>query len=304
MRIISLLPSATEILCALGLEDQVVGITHGCDYPAAIRNRPRITRTAIPDGSGREIDGRVRERHAAGLPLYELDETLLTALKPDLLVTQGLCDVCAVPDGLSRAVAARLPGSPRVVSLAPRRLNDVLADIRELGDITGTEMRARELVAHLRARIEAVESVAGRRVRPRVSFLEWVDPLFAAGHWTPELVSLAGGEEGHGQPGGRSRGLTWEEVLHWQPEVMVIACCGLSVDRTLDELAGSDLCSRIGALPCGRSGRVYVTDGHAYFSRSSPRLAESLELLAHLFHPDTFPAPLVPWTAVEVASRA
>lgn len=303
MRIVSLLPSATEILCSLGLEEQVVGITHGCDYPESILNRPRITRTAIPEGSSSEIDQLVRERHAAGLALYDLDEGLLAELQPDLLVTQGLCDVCAVPDTDARAVAARLPGKPRVVSLAPTRLNDVLANILVLGDLTDTADRAMNLVASLRARIQRIQQgVHGRRI-PRVSFLEWMAPLFAAGHWTPELISLAGGNEGHGQPGGRSRQMEWEEILRWQPEVMVIACCGLSVERTLEELPGSPIAGGLAALPCGRSGRVYIADGQAYFSRSSPRLAESLELLAHLFHPDVFPEAPVPWRSPEVASR-
>jgi iron complex transport system substrate-binding protein len=304
MRIVSLLPSATELLAALGLEDQLVGITHGCDYPETVQTRPRVTGTEIPkEGSSREIDRLVRERHAAGLPLYALDEDLLAKLAPDLLVTQGLCDVCAVPDSDATAMAGRLPGRPRVVSLAPTTLEDVLANVLELGDVTGTGARARELVSQFRARIDAVRLRAASLPPPRVSLLEWLDPPYAAGHWTPELVALAGGVEGHGRPGGRSRAMGWEEVVGWQPEVVLVACCGFTVERALEELDRTSLPARLAELPAGQTGRVYVTDGQGYFSRPSLRLADSLELLAHLFHPDHFAAQGAPCIPVEIASR-
>lgn len=290
MRIVSLLPSATEILCALGLEEQLVGVTHGCDYPPSVSRLPRITSTGIPaDASSGEIDRLVRWRHAAGLPLYDLDEALLRRLAPDLMVTQGLCDVCAVADSDARAVAARLPGTVDVISLAPVLLADVLANILELGDRTGTAPRAQALVAEAVSRIAAVRGKTEGLPQRRVSLLEWVDPLYAAGHWTPELVQLAGGIDGHGRPGARSRRMPWSEVQEWAPEVLILACCGLDLPRSLAELATLRAQPGFADLPCVATRQLFVIDGDAYFSRSGPRLVDSLEILAHLLHPELFP---------------
>jgi iron complex transport system substrate-binding protein len=279
------------MLCALGLEDQLVGVTHGCDYPPSVAKLPRVTSTGIPSDAGNaEIDRLVRERHAAGLPLYDLDERLLARLRPDLLVTQGLCDVCAIPDATARDLASCLPGSPAVVSLAPRTLVDVFANILELGQLTGREAQSLALVRELRGRVEQVRTRAeGMPVRPRVTLLEWLDPLYACGHWTPELVSLAGGTEGHAQPGARSRLLDWDQVLAWRPEILVIACCGLDLTETERHLGLVTVRPRYRDLPCVMQGRVYVVDGNAYFSRPGPRLVDSLELLAHLLDPIRFP---------------
>jgi iron complex transport system substrate-binding protein len=290
MRIVSLLPSATEILCELGLEDQLVGVTHSCDYPASVLRLPKVTSTVIPkDAPGGEIDRLVRERHLAGSPLYQLDEGLLARLKPDLLVTQGLCDVCAVADSTVADVASRLPGRPELVSLAPTRLIDVLGDILALGRRTRTDSRAQAVVTGLRARVAAVQGRAEMLPHPRVTLLEWTDPLYAAGHWTPELVTLAGGIDGHAKPGDRSRRMEWEEVRAWQPEVLVLACCGLDAERSQTELRL--LAKRPGftGLPCVVEGRVFVMDGQAYLSRPGPRLVESLEMLAGFLHPARFP---------------
>jgi iron complex transport system substrate-binding protein len=301
MRIVSLLPSATEMLCALGLEDQLVGVTHGCDYPRAVDRLPRVTSTGIPkDASSAEIDRLVRERRAAGLPLYDLDTGLLARLRPDLLVTQGLCDVCAVPDATARDVARGLPGRPAVVSLAPRTLADVFANISELGQLTDREVRAASLVNDLRRRVDAVRVGAEElERRPRVSLLEWLDPLYACGHWTPELVSLAGGIEGHAEAGAASRVLGWEEVLAWQPEVMVIACCGLDTAETDRQFPPVTRRPGFLDLPCAATGRIFAVDGIAYFSRPGPRLVDSLELLAHLLHPDRFPES--PWPFLKLS---
>lgn len=297
MRIVSLLPSATEMLCALGLEDQLVGVTHGCDYPPAVNLLPRVTSTGIPkDASSAEIDRLVRQRHAAGLPLYELDTRLLTRLRPDLLVTQGLCDVCAVPDATARDVACGLPGGPAVVSLAPRTLVDVFANILELGGLTGREAEAVTMVAALRRRVDAVrEKTESLEVRPRVSLLEWLDPLYACGHWTPELVTFAGGTEGHAQTGAASRVLQWREVVAWQPEVMLVACCGLDTEETDRQFPLVTGRPGFSELPCAISGRIYAVDGIAYFSRPGPRLVDSLEVLAHLLHPRLFPTAAAPF---------
>lgn len=299
MRIVSLLPSATEMLCALGLEDQVVGVTHGCDFPGSITRLPRVTSTGIPkDASAAEIDRLVRERHAAGLPLYDLDRHLLQRLRPDLLVTQGLCDVCAVPDTAARDVAAELPGCPTVVSLAPRTLGDVFANVLELGQLTGREAEAARLVALLQARTDRVRDRASTVPRVRVTLIEWLDPLYACGHWTPELVTLAGGQEGHAAPGVASRVLGWDEVLAWRPEVMVIAGCGLTVDEVGEQFGGLAARPGFSDLPCARSGRIVAVDGLAYFSRPGPRLVDSLELLAHLLHPRLFPEAPAPFVTL------
>lgn len=297
MRIVSLLPSATEMLCALGLEEQLVGVTHGCDYPPSVSDLPRVTSTGIPkDAGSAEIDRLVRERHAAGLPLYDLDSELLARLRPDLLVTQGLCDVCAIPDSTARDVARQLPGCPAVVSLAPRRLVDVFANILELGQLTGREDQALQLVRELWTRADGVrertEKVAHR---PRVSLLEWLDPIYACGHWSPELVTMAGGHEGHASPGVASRVMDWREVIEWRPEVMVVACCGLDTDETERQFPLVTSRPGFASLPCAQSGRVYAVDGMAYFSRPGPRLVDSLEVLAHLLHPGLFPQASAPF---------
>lgn len=304
MRIVSLLPSATEMLCALGLEDMLVGITHGCDYPESVTRLPRVTSTGIPkDATSAEIDRLVRERHAAGLPLYDIDRGLLQRLRPDLLVTQGLCEVCAVSDRQAHDVAAGLPGRPTVVTQAPRRLVDVFANILELGQLTGREAEAAGLVARLRRRVDRVVQVTAQlELRPRVTFLEWLDPLYACGHWTPELVELAGGREGHAATGAASRVLGWDEVLGWQPEVMVVAGCGLSTREVEAQFAPVARLPGFSSLPCATSGRVVAVDGMAYFSRPGPRLVDSLELLAHILHPAEFPAtPATPLTLVNPA---
>jgi len=285
------------MLCALGLEEQLVGVTHGCDYPPGVTRLPRVTSTGIPkDASSAEIDRLVRERHAAGLPLYDLDAGLLARLRPDLLVTQGLCDVCAVPDATVRDVACGLPEQPAVVSLAPRSVADVFANILELGHLTGRQAAALQLVQELRSRVEAVrEQTESMPERPRVSLVEWLEPLYASGHWTPELVALAGGREGHGRPGAASRVLEWKDVESWRPEVMVLACCGMDLAET--ERQFRLIADRPGFadLPCAISGRVYAVDGGAYFSRPGPRLVESLELLAHLLQPGRFPHKPAPF---------
>jgi len=288
MRIVSLLPSATEILCALGLEDQLVGVTHECDYPPFVRQLPKVTRTLIPtEASSAEIDRLVLQRLQRGGALYTLNLPVLEALRPDLIVTQALCDVCAVAEDEVRAAACMLPGRPQVVNLEPQTLSEVLAAIRQVGSALGLEQRAQEVIEALSSRIAAVVTrTAGLEHRPRVALLEWLDPPFSCGHWNPELVRLAGGVEGLGQEGRPSRTLRLEEVLAWQPEVVFIACCGFSVERTLSDLPALQFVPGWQDVPAVRSGRVYVTDGSHYFSRPGPRLVDSLEILAHTLHPE------------------
>ena len=293
MRIVSLLPSATEIICELGLADQLVGVTHECDFPAEIRGLPKVTNTLIPtDASSAEIDALVRDRLGGQSALYTLNMPVLERLAPDLIVTQALCDVCAVSEDEVKNAACMLPGSPRVINLEPETLDEVLDCVRVVGDATGVSDRAERAVAALRARVDAVVTANARvSSRPRVALLEWLDPPFSTGHWNPELVELAGGEDGLGQAGEKSRTLRWDEVVAWQPEVVLISCCGFTAERALQDTRVLRDVPGWDELPAVRQQRVWVTDGSAYFSRPGPRLVDSLELLAHVIHPDLHPLP-------------
>jgi iron complex transport system substrate-binding protein len=293
MRIVSLLPSATEIICRLGLGDQLVGVTHECDYPPAVQRLPKVTRTLIPaEASSSQIDRLVRERLLTDRALYTLNLPVLQELRPDLIVTQALCDVCAVDEEEVRAAACVLPGGPRVINLEPQTLSEVLASIRQVAAAAGADRVGEEVIDELTARVKAVITRTAQVQRPvRVALLEWLDPPFSCGHWSPELVRLAGGIEGLGQEGRPSRTLRWDEVLVWQPEVVFIACCGFSVERTLCDLPALQSIPGWQEVPAVRSGRVYVTNGSHYFSRPGPRLVDSLEILAHTLHPDVHPLP-------------
>jgi iron complex transport system substrate-binding protein len=293
MRIVSLLPSATEMICTLGLEDQLVGVTHECDFPAFVRGLPKVTNTLIPtDAPSPEIDRLVRQRLETTRALYTLNLPMLEELRPDLIVTQALCDVCAVAEEEVQAAACSLPGSPRVINLEPQTLSQVFGAIRQVAAAAGVSPKGEEVVEGLAARVEGV--VARRtalRSRPRVALLEWLDPPFSCGHWSPELVRLAGGVEGLGREGRPSRTLRWDEVIEWQPEVVFIACCGFDVARTMDDVP---LLQRVPGwqdLLAVRLGQIYVTDGSHYFSRPGPRLVDSLEILAHTLDPIVHPLP-------------
>jgi iron complex transport system substrate-binding protein len=294
MKIVSLLPSATEMVCALGLRDSLVGVTHECDYPGSVRPLPKVTRTLIPaDATSAEIDRLVRERLQTQRALYTLDLPTLEALRPDLIVTQALCDVCAVAEAEVREAACALPGSPRVLNLEPQSLDEVLTCLRQVAEAAGVgARRTEEVIAALKGR---VDRVAGRSAalasRPRVALLEWLDPPFSCGHWSPELVRLAGGVEGLGREATPSRTLAWDEVSAWRPDVVVIACCGFDVERTVQDLPALAANPAWQGLPAVRSGRVYVCDGSQYFSRPGPRLVDSLEILAHALHPEVHPLP-------------
>ena len=293
MRIVSLLPSATEIIATLGLDDQLVGVTHECDWPASVVGLPKVTKTLIPtDATSAEIDRMVRDRLGAQSALYTLDVEMLARLKPDLIVTQALCDVCAVAEEEVRNAACMLPNLPPVVNLEPETLSEVLACIRQVADAVGEPRRADSVIAALQARVDAVAARSARVAdRPRVALLEWLDPPFSTGHWNPELVRLAGGEDGLGREGAKSRTLRWDEVIAYQPEVVLISCCGFTTERAMQDVPLLDRVPGWSDVPAVRAGRVYVTDGAAYFSRPGPRLVDSLELLAHVVHPDVSPLP-------------
>lgn len=285
-RIASLLPSATEIVCSLGLEDALVAVSHSCDFAGPVASLPRVTRTRVPHGAAsHEIDAVVRECLHRGESLYQLDEALLESLRPDLIVTQALCEVCAVgPAEVGRAVPA-LSSRPLVITLEPRTLEEVFGAIETVGAAVGRSREAAALVADLRRRVEAIRARgAALARRPRVAFLEWADPPICGGHWNPELVELAGGCDGLGRRGEPSRMVAWEDVLSWQPEVMVLACCGFDEARGQREMELLRRRPGFARLPCARNGRTYVMDGVRLFSRPGPSLVESLERLAATLH--------------------
>ena len=278
----SLLPSATEIVRALGLESALVAVSHSCDFPGRVETLPRATSTRVPSGAAsREIDEVVRECFRRGESLYQLDDALLERLQPEVIVTQSLCEVCAVGAGEVERAAPVLGSRPAVITLEPHTLDEALDSILTVGDALGRSKEAAALVRGLRRRVDAVRArTALRRQRPRVAFLEWVDPPISGGHWNPELVALAGGCDGLGRPGEPSRTLAWEEILEWQPEVLVLACCGFAETRGREELELLRQRPAFADLPCARSGRVHVMDGVRLFSRPGPSLVESLERLA------------------------
>lgn len=293
-RIVSLLPSATEIVCELGLGDALVGVTHECDHPAFVRDLPKVTQSFIPtDATSREIDALVRERLQTERALYSLDLAALERLAPDLIVTQALCDVCAVAEREVTAAACSLPDRPTVVNLEPMSLARVLDSLHVVAQVAGVPARAAPAIARLQQRIDAVARRSESLVnRPRVVFLEWLDPPFCAGHWTPELIRLAGGDEILGQPDRPSRTIGWSEIVSAQPDVLVIACCGFTIERTLKEASVLRDLTAFASLPAVQNDRVYVIDGSAYFNRPGPRLVDGLEMLAHALHPERHPLPV------------
>lgn len=308
MKIVSLLPSATEIVCQLGLGDSLVGVTHECDYPSLAGSLPKVTRTLIPqDATSREIDELVRSRLKTQQALYTLDMPTLERLQPDLLVTQALCDVCAVAEAEVTAAACTLTSHPRVVNLEPMRLSEVFDGIRLVGVAAGIPSKAAEVVAALQARVDRIARLnEGLTDRPRVVLLEWIDPPFSSGHWSPELVRIAGGVEGIGREGERSRTVEWDEIVRFDPEFLIVACCGFNVERTMLDIPLLTQYPGFRELTCVRQNRVFVIDGNAYFSRPGPRLVDSLELLAHTLHPEIHPLPpgLAPARRVTVSMPA
>lgn len=290
MRICSLLPGATEVVAALGLADALVAISHECDYPPEIRPKPVIIKSAVDPQrtSSPAIDRQVREAMRNGAGLYRIDESLLKSVRPDLIITQSLCDVCAVtPTEVQRALAG-LKRQPRILSLDPTDLESVLRDIEAIGSATGRNAQARRLVQGLRDRIARVQARVQEEPRRRAACIEWLDPLYCAGHWVPEMVHRAGGNELLATAGAPSVRITWEQVVAAKPDVLVLMPCGFSIDRTRSEL--DLLTSRPGwnDLPAVRNKDVYAVAGAAYFNRSGPRLVEGVELLAALFHPHRF----------------
>jgi iron complex transport system substrate-binding protein len=288
MRICSLLPSATEILFALGLGDEIVGVSHECGYPPEARAKPCMIRTTIDQGtcSSEAIDQAVRAALACRTSLYVVDEQALRDAQPDLIVAQELCEVCAIDSSEVVAATRALSRPPRVLSLHPHTLREALEGIRLVGEVTGRMDEADQLLASLWARLERVRERVAALPRPRVFCLEWLNPPMASGHWVPEQAAWAGGLEVLGRAGEPSRYVSDEEIAAAQPEVVVLMPCGFSIERTRRELSVVQAQSWWRQVPAVRDGRVYLVDGPAYFNQSGPRLVDGVELLERLLHPD------------------
>jgi iron complex transport system substrate-binding protein len=292
MRIASLVPHATELLFALGLDEEVCGVTHECDYPPRARTRARLTRDVLADGlTAREIDAAVRERTLNGEAIYELDTAALAACEPELIVTQALCAVCAVSYEDVATIASKLPGAPRVIALDPTTIAQTHEDARTLAAVTARGEAAERLIADAQARISRVQRAVRSLQRPRVLALEWLDPYFVAGHWTPEMIALAGGEDVAGRAGEPSRSVTPAELAPGAldgraPDILIVMPCGYDLARAREEaFAHATALTRLGAA------RIVAVDAAAYFSRPGPRLTDGVELLAHILHPGALPAP-------------
>ena len=289
------------MLFALGLGDQVVAVTHECDYPAEASSKPHLTRSLVPEGlSAGEIDAAVRRLTGEGRHLYELDGRALRELDVDLIVTQAVCEVCAVSYDDVVAVAARLPTRPRVISLDPSNLAEVLADVPRLGEAAGVAERGTRLRDQLERRLESVRAAVAGATRPRVLALEWLDPPFIGGHWVPEMIGIAGGEDVLGAAAAKSRTAEWDELAASRPEVVVAMPCGWDAVQSRSEVQAH--AAEVAALD---AERIWAVDAAASFSRPGPRLVEGTELLAHLLHPDRVDAPEgVPFEAVPIAAPA
>jgi iron complex transport system substrate-binding protein len=291
MRIASLLASATEIVCALGLDDALVAISHECDYPARILDRPRVSRPRFdPDGlSSGAIDAAVRATLARDGSVYALDEPALRAVAPDLILTQAVCDVCAVPTSLAEQGVRALGGRARVLSLDAHGVEGILDTIRQVGEAAGAADRAHAVVAALQARLDAVRSRVARLRRPRTLVLEWLAPVFVPGHWGPEMVALAGGESLAGTARERSRQLAWADLDRLDPDVLVIPPCGYGLAQARAEADAHRERLMAVAPRAVADGRAWVADGSAYFNRSGPRVVDGVEILAAILHPEVFP---------------
>jgi len=293
VRIVSLLPSATEICFALGLGQSLVGVTHECDFPPQAAYKTVMTRNLLDfeGASPSEIDRHVRQALHEGSSLYALDQEALRRARPDVILTQELCEVCAVAYSQVLEAARLLPGQPNVLSLEPHTLADVLRSFGDVGQATGSKERAAELVRGLWARLDAVRGAVAGKDRPRVVCLEWLDPLMVAGHWLPDQVDAGGGIDVMGEPGARSRVVSAEEVIAAQPEVILSMPCGYRLEESADQAIALTAVSGWEKLPAIKSGQVYAVDGSWYFNRPGPRVVDGIEMLARIFHPEAWRGP-------------
>jgi iron complex transport system substrate-binding protein len=291
-RIVSLLPAATEIAAALQLIDQVVGVSHECDFPREAKERPRVTHCPVHNAglTSREVDEWVRHALHENGTVYTLDEPLLRKLRPDVILTQKLCDVCAVGYGTVARLAETLPGPPQVVNLEPSSVADIFDDIRRVADVCGVRERAEKLITSLSERVNAVRERAERIAnRPHCFLMEWVDPTFCSGHWGPELVEIAGGYDPLGWKHQPSVQIEWQQVLDARPEIIVLAPCGYDIARARRDYESLRAFPGFDSLPAAHSGEIYLVNATAYFARPSPRIVDSLEILAGILHPADFP---------------
>ena len=287
-RIVSFLPSATEMICALGLGDRLVGITHECDYPPEIMGKPIVVRSVLPieSMSQSEIDSVVTERLRNGLSLYRVDETLMRGISPDLILTQDLCQVCAPSGNEVSQMLKLLPAKPQILWLTPKSIEQIFENVRDLGEATGRSEKAETLIADGRARLEKIASITSNASsRPRVFCMEWMDPVYCCGHWVPEMVEIAGGIDKLGRKGTDSVRIQWRDVIEWKPEVIVVMPCGFDLEQAFDRAQQLSTYPGWEDLPAVLEKRVYVVDANSYFARPGPRIVDGTELLAHLFHP-------------------
>jgi iron complex transport system substrate-binding protein len=290
-RIVSFLPSATEMICALGLGGRLMGITHECDYPPEVVGKPIVVRSALPTDSisPLAIDVAVADRLREGLSLYCVDEALLQRIAPDLIVTQDLCQVCAPSGNEVAQVLNSLPSKPRILSLTPKSLEEIFDNLRELGVATGRVMKAEEVILESRARLAKIAAEGSRLLyRPRVFCMEWVDPVYCSGHWVPEMVRIAGGVDELGCRGADSVRISWNDIVQWAPEVLIVMPCGCGSAKAADQARQLAAYPGWSELPAVRDSRVYAVDANSYFARPGPRVIEGTELLAHLLHPVFF----------------
>ncbi|MGH7963065.1 MAG: cobalamin-binding protein [Candidatus Binatia bacterium] len=286
-RLVSLLPSSTEIVCSLGLRDRLVGVSHECDFPPDVVGLPILTAPKLnPHATSAAIDARVREIVREGLSVYRINTDTLQALQPDLIVTQDQCDVCAVslPE-VEEAVRCFLTPQVAVVSLRPQCLADIWEDIRRVAQATGREAKAEEVIAELKKRVWEVEQRTRYLPRPRVACLEWLDPLMAAGNWIPEMIELAGGTYTLAAGGAHSPTITWDMLVDSQPDVLILMPCGFKIAQAQADLPMLTAHPQWQALPAVQANQVFVVDGNAYFNRPGPRIVESVEMLAEILHP-------------------
>lgn len=290
-RIVSLIASATEILCALGFEQEIVGRSHECDYPLSIKQLPQLTSPKFNvEGPSYKIDERVKQIAQESLGVYRVDARKLDELKPTHIITQTQCEVCAVSlRDVERAVCELVASQPAIVSLEPNSLADIWADILRVGDALGASSRAEELISQLQARMRGIsEAARGIDIKPTVACVEWIEPLMAAGNWMPELVEMAGGVNLFGEAGRHSPWMTFDELVSKDPDIIFVSPCGFDIKRTMTEMHLLSDRPEWKELKAARDGRVYVADGNQFFNRPGPRVVESLEILAEVFHPDAF----------------
>jgi iron complex transport system substrate-binding protein len=296
-RIVSFLPSATEMVYALGLGDRLAGVTHECDWPPEAATKPVVVRSVLPTEQMTQlaIDEAVAARLRQGLSLYAVDEAAVQAIEPDLVLTQNLCEVCAPSGNEVKVLFDSLRARPEVLWLTPKNLDQIFDNIRDLGAATGREQNAAEVIAAGKQRLREIEAITSKVTRrPRVFCMEWMDPLYCSGHWVPEMVRIAGGIDELGRNGADSVRIPWQAVLDWQPETIVVMPCGFHLGKAFEEAQCLRDFPGWSKLPAVRNGRVYVVDANSYFARPGPRVVDGTQLLAHFIHPE-----LVPWRGRE-----